>query len=160
MELMFCYFFFPSRMFGILFFSFKKFFFHCTAWGTQLHIHVYIIFSPIVVLWSKYLDTVLSTCFATCFPCVFFLFRYYYLLFLLNIFLYHFFFFLWPHLWHMEVPRLGVNLELPAYTTATAMPEPSCICDLYYSLWQRWILYPLSKARDQMHILTDTTSGS
>ena len=33
-----------------------------------------------------------------------------------------FFFFLGPHLWHMEVPRLGVKLELqlPAYTTATA----------------------------------------
>ena len=36
------------------------------------------------------------------------------------------FVFLGPHLWHMEVPRLGVKseLELPAYTsdpTATAM---------------------------------------
>ena len=32
------------------------------------------------------------------------------------------FFFLWPHLQHMEVPRLGVDskLQLPAYTTATA----------------------------------------
>ena len=28
--------------------------------GTQLHIHVYIIFSPIVMLRSKYLDIVLS----------------------------------------------------------------------------------------------------
>ena len=35
-------------------------------------------------------------------------------------------FFLEPHLWHMEVPKLGVQLELqpPAYTTATAMPDP------------------------------------
>ena len=34
--------------------------------------------------------------------------------------------FLWLHLQHMEVPRLGVNLELqlPAYTTTTAMPRP------------------------------------
>ena len=33
-----------------------------------------------------------------------------------------FFFFLGPHLWHMEVPRLGVKSELQvlAYTTATA----------------------------------------
>ena len=33
--------------------------------------------------------------------------------------------FLGPHLWHMEVPRLGVDMELqlPAYTTATAMPD-------------------------------------
>ena len=30
-------------------------------------------------------------------------------------------FFLQPHLWHMEVPGLGVDLELqlPAYATAT-----------------------------------------
>ena len=36
------------------------------------------------------------------------------------------FVFLGPHLWHMEVPRLGVEseLQLLAYTTATAMPDP------------------------------------
>ena len=35
-----------------------------------------------------------------------------------------FFFFSQPHLWHMEVPGLGVKLELqlPAYAMATAMP--------------------------------------
>ena len=39
---------------------------------------------------------------------------------------------------HMEVPRLGVALELwlPAYSTATATPDPSCICDLHHSFWQ------------------------
>ena len=33
-----------------------------------------------------------------------------------------FYFFLWPHLWHMEVLRLGVKLELqlPPYATGTA----------------------------------------
>ena len=33
----------------------------------------------------------------------------------------------------MEVPRLGdeLELQLPAYTTATATPDPSCVCDLY-----------------------------
>jgi len=37
-----------------------------------------------------------------------------------------FIFFLGLHLWHMEVPRLGVKLELqlPAYTTATATLDP------------------------------------
>ena len=41
--------------------------------------------------------------------------------------------FLGPHLWHMEVPRLGVELELepPAYARATAMKDPSHICDLH-----------------------------
>ena len=61
----------------------------------------------------------------------------------------------------MEVPGLGVGLELqlPAYATATAMPEQS-ICNLYHSSRQHWILNPLSEARDQTHILTDTMSGS
>ena len=42
-----------------------------------------------------------------------------------------FFFFKWPHLQHMEVPRLGVKLELqlPAYTTATAAGDLSPVCD-------------------------------
>ena len=36
---------------------------------------------------------------------------------------------------HVEVPRLGVELELqlPAYTTATATPDPSHVCALYHS---------------------------
>ena len=39
--------------------------------------------------------------------------------------------FLGPYPWHMEVPRLGVELELqlPAYTTATATPDLSHVCD-------------------------------
>ena len=59
----------------------------------------------------------------------------------------------------MEVPRLGVELELQllAYTTATAMWDPSCICDLYLSSWQSQILNSLSEARDQTHILMDTS---
>ena len=63
----------------------------------------------------------------------------------------------WGHTYsrHMEAPSLGVELELqlPAYTTATAMPDPSHICDLRHSSWQCWILNPLSKARDQTHNL-------
>ena len=46
-----------------------------------------------------------------------------------------FYLFLGPHPWHMEVPRIGVKSEpqLPAYTTATAMWNLSCICDLHHS---------------------------
>ena len=35
----------------------------------------------------------------------------------------------------MEVPRLGVEseLQLPAYTTATATPDPSHVCNLHHS---------------------------
>ena len=43
--------------------------------------------------------------------------------------------FLGLHLQCMEVPRLGVELELqlPAYATATATWDLSCICDLHHS---------------------------
>ena len=67
--------------------------------------------------------------------------------------------FLGLYLWHMEVPRLGVEseLQLPTYTTARAMQDLSHICDLHHSSWQRWILNPLSEARDQTRILRDTS---
>ena len=59
----------------------------------------------------------------------------------------------------MEVPRLGVEseLQLPAYTTATATLDQSCICDLHHSSWQRRIFNPQSEARDQTHVLMDTS---
>ena len=55
----------------------------------------------------------------------------------------------------MEVPRLGLKseLQLPAYTTAIAMQDPSRVCNLHHSSRQRQILNPLSKARDQTHNL-------
>ena len=51
---------------------------------------------------------------------------------------------------YIEVPRLGVELELQllAYTTATAMPGLSHVCDLFYNPWQHRILNPLSEAGD------------
>ena len=71
--------------------------------------------------------------------------------------LFSFFFFLGLHPWHMEVPRLGVKLELqlPAYATATVTWDPSHFCNLHHSSRQRWILNPLSEARDRTHILMD-----
>ena len=38
---------------------------------------------------------------------------------------------------------------MPAYATATATPDPSHICDLRHSSWQRCILIPLIGARDR-----------
>ena len=74
----------------------------------------------------------------------------------------HFFFlfvfcFLELHPQHMEVPRQGVKLELylPTYTTAIAMQDPSCICDLQHRSGQHQILNPLSEARDWTCILMD-----
>ena len=59
--------------------------------------------------------------------------------------------FLGLHLKYMEAPRLGVESEMwpPAYTTATAMQDPSLICHLHHSSRQRRILNPLSEARDR-----------
>ena len=43
------------------------------------------------------------------------------------------------------------------YTTATAMPDLSRICDLYHSSRQLRILGALSKPRDRTHVLMDTS---
>ena len=58
----------------------------------------------------------------------------------------------------MGVPRLGAELELqlPAYTTATVTRDPSHIWDLYHSSQQCQILNPLSEARDGTCVLMDT----
>ena len=56
--------------------------------------------------------------------------------------------FLGPHPWHMEVPRLGVEseLQLLAYTTATAARDPSRVCDPHQMACQ--ILNTQREARD------------
>ena len=55
----------------------------------------------------------------------------------------------------MEVLRLGVEseLQLPAYTTATATWDPSRVFDLQHSSRQHGILNPLSEARDGTRVL-------
>ena len=68
-------------------------------------------------------------------------------------------FFLGPHLQHMEVPRLGVKSDLlpSVHATATAMRDPSHICDLHHSSRQCQIANSLGKARDRTCILMDTS---
>ena len=53
----------------------------------------------------------------------------------------------------MEVPRLGVQskLQLPAYTSATAMQNLSRVCDLPHSSQQCQVLNPPSEDWDQSH---------
>ena len=75
----------------------------------------------------------------------------FYILFIflfIYLFIYLIFCFLGPYPQHMEVARLGLQSELPAYTTVIAMPDPSCVTDLHCSSWQRQILNPLIEARD------------
>ena len=69
------------------------------------------------------------------------------------------FFFLGPHLWHMEVPRLQVQLELQllAYATATATQDLSRVCRLHHSSQPQQMFNPLSEARDQTCVLMDTS---
>ena len=78
------------------------------------------------------------------------------LLLLLLLFLFVFCF-LVLHPWHMEVPRIGdqLKMQLLAYVTTTAIPDPSCICDLQHNSWQS--LNPLSEARDWTHVLMHTS---
>ena len=66
--------------------------------------------------------------------------------------------FLGLHLRHMEVPRLGVKLELqlPGCTTATATLDLNLTCDLHHTSWQLRILNPLSEPRTQTCILMDS----
>ena len=69
------------------------------------------------------------------------------------------FVFLGLHPQHMEVPRLGVELELQllAYTTATATPDPSHIFNLHHGSRQCRSLNPLSEARDRTCVLMVTS---
>ena len=64
-----------------------------------------------------------------------------------------------PHPQNMEVPRLGVEseLQLPAYAAATAMWDPSQVCNLHHSSWQCRIPNSPSKARDRTCFLMDTS---
>ena len=64
-----------------------------------------------------------------------------------------------PHLRHTEIPSLGIKaeLKLQAYTTATAIQNPSHICNLCYSLWQQQILNLLSQ--DQNCIIKNTSQS-
>ena len=59
----------------------------------------------------------------------------------------------------MEVPRAGVEMDgavAPDLGTATAVPDPSHICDLRCS----WILNPLSQAKNPANILAETTMST
>ena len=57
----------------------------------------------------------------------------------------------------MEVPRLAVELELQVLTTATAMPDNKSKLGPTPQPSAFQILNLLSKARDQTHILMDTS---
>ena len=51
--------------------------------------------------------------------------------------------------------RVKLELQLPAYATATATPDLSHVCDLHHRSWQCRIFNLLSEARDRTCVLTD-----
>lgn len=55
----------------------------------------------------------------------------------------------------MEISWAGVESELQplVHITAMAILDPSSICDLSYSLWQRQIVDPVREASDQIHVM-------
>ena len=72
---------------------------------------------------------------------------------ILTLFFFFFFSFLGPHPRHMEVPRLGVKSELQLPATARATWDLSLLFDLHHNSRQRWILNPLSEAKNQTRTL-------
>ena len=50
-----------------------------------------------------------------------------------------------------------MELQLPAYATATETWDPSHLCNLHHSSWQCQLPDPLSKAGNGTHILMDTS---
>ena len=62
-----------------------------------------------------------------------------------------------PEAYGNSQAKVESELQLPAYATAMATPDLSGVLDLHCSSWQHWILNPLSEARDQIHILMDTS---
>ena len=60
-------------------------------------------------------------------------------------------------IWSDEYLFFQWELQLPAYATATATGDPSRICNPHHSSWHHQIPNPLSKSRDQTHILMDAS---
>ena len=63
-----------------------------------------------------------------------------------------------PSAYGSSKARSQIGAAAETYATATATPDVNHIWDLCCSLGQSWILNPLSQARDQTHILTETMS--
>ena len=68
-----------------------------------------------------------------------------------------FFFRAVPAAYRGSQARVELELQPLTYTTAIATRDLSRTCDLHHSSRQRWILEPLSGARDGTHILQDAS---
>ena len=70
-----------------------------------------------------------------------------------------FFFFLgiYPQQYGGSHARGPIRATAPSLCHTIATPDLSHVCNVSHSLQQRWILNPLSKARDWTHIIMDTS---
>ena len=75
-------------------------------------------------------------------------------------FLYFFFVMITPAVYGSSQARGRIGAAPAANPPATATPDLNHVCNIHCSLGQCQILNPLSKAKDQTHILTVTMSGS
>ena len=73
-----------------------------------------------------------------------------------NAFSFHEFFFFFFFLRPAPV-AYGSSQARSWFQAATAMPDPSHICDLHHSSWRPWMLNPLEVARDWTRILMDVS---
>ena len=71
--------------------------------------------------------------------------------------LFFIFFMAVPMAYGSSQARAQIRVAAEACAIATATLDQTHICDLYHSLRKSWILSPLRKARDQTHILIDTS---
>ena len=62
-----------------------------------------------------------------------------------SLFIFFLLVFLGLYPWHMEIPRLGVELEMQL--PPTAMPDLSCVCELHRRLWPCQILLPTEQGQ-------------
>ena len=91
---------------------------------------------------------------------IFFFFSFLSFLIFIHLFIYLFCFFgATPVSYGSSQARGWIRAAAETYNTAIAPWDPSCICDLCHSMWQHWILNPLSEAKNWTRILTETMSG-
>ena len=78
---------------------------------------------------------------------------------LFSFFFFFFFFspFLGPHLWPMEIVRLGGNQSCSCWPQLQQHQRWATSVDIHCSMQKQWILNPMNKARDGTRILMDVS---
>ena len=124
-------------------------------------IYIYMIYIEAYFIQSCFKDT--SNCSVLFYFILFYFILFYY--FILSYFiLFYFILFYFIVFFRVTLTAYGSSqargrISYGSWPTprATAIPNRSCVCDLYHSLWQHWILNPLSEARYRNLILMNAS---